>query len=46
MRRFRSAADEVDYLQAVSVVQWSLGPSVAGYYLAVQFDGYAVRLHA
>jgi len=42
----RSAADEVDDFQTVSVVQWSLRPLVAGHDLAVQFDGYAVWLHA
>jgi hypothetical protein len=41
-----SATDEVDDFQAVSVVQWSLRPLVAGDDLAVQFDGYAVWLHA
>jgi len=42
----RSASDEVDDLQPVSIVQWSLRPLVAGHDLAVQFDRYAVRLHA
>ena len=42
----RSAADEMDDFQAVSVVQWSLRPLVAGDDLAVEFDGYAVGLHA
>ena len=42
----RSAADEVDDLQPISIVQWSLRPLVAGNDLAVQFDGYAVGLHA
>jgi hypothetical protein len=42
----RSAADEVDDFQTVSVVQWSLRPLVAGDDFAVQFDGYAVGLHA
>jgi hypothetical protein len=42
----RSAADEVDDFEAVSVVQWSLRPLVAGDDFAVQFDGYAVGLHA
>jgi hypothetical protein len=36
----------VDDFQTVSVVQWSLRPLVAGHDFAVQFDGYAVRLHA
>jgi len=43
---FRSPADEVDDFQAISVVQWSLRPLVAGDDLAIQFDGYAVGLHA
>jgi hypothetical protein len=42
----RSAADEVDDFEAVSVVQWGLRPLVAGDDLAVQFYGYAVGLHA
>ena len=42
----RSAADEVDDFQAVSVVQWSLRPLVAGDDFAVQFYSYAVGLHA
>ena len=42
----RSAAYEVDYFQAVSVVQRSLRPLVAGDDFPVQFDGYAVGLHA
>jgi len=42
----RSAADEVDDFEAVSVVQWSLRPLVAGDDLAVQFYRYAVGLHA
>jgi hypothetical protein len=42
----RSAADEVDDFQAVSVVQWSLRPLVAGDDFAVQFDCYPVGLHA
>jgi hypothetical protein len=45
-RASRSAADEVDDLQPVSVVQWGLRPLLAGYDFAVQFDGYAIRLHA
>jgi hypothetical protein len=36
----------VDYLQPVSVVQWSLRPLISGDDFAVQFDGYAVCLHA
>jgi hypothetical protein len=36
----------VDDFQAVSVVQWSVGPLVAGDNFAVEFDGYAVGLHA
>jgi len=43
---FRSASDELDNLQPVSVVQWSLRPLVAGHDLAVQFDRHAVGLHA
>jgi len=43
---FRSAPDEVDDLQLVSIVQWSLRPLVAGHDLAVQFDRQPVRLHA
>ena len=42
----RSAADEVDDFEAVSVVQWSLRPLVARHDFAVQFDGYTVGLHA
>ena len=41
-----AAADKVDDLQPVSIMQWSLGPLLARYDFAVQFDGYAVRLHA
>ena len=41
-----SAADKVDDFEAVSVVQWSLRPLVAGDDFAVQFDGYSVGLHA
>jgi hypothetical protein len=36
----------VDDFQAVSVVQWSLRPLVAGDDFAVQFDCHAVWLHA
>jgi hypothetical protein len=36
----------VDDFQAVSVVQWSLRPLVAGDDFAIEFDGYAVGLHA
>jgi len=36
----------MDDFQAVSVVQWSLRPLVAGHDLAVEFDCYPVRLHA
>ena len=36
----------MDDLQSVSVVQWSLRPLLAGDDFAVQFDGYAVGLHA
>jgi hypothetical protein len=42
----RSASDEVDDFQTVSVAQWSLRPLVAGHDLAIEFDGYPVRLHA
>ena len=33
-------------LQPVAIVQWRLRPLVTGHDFAVQFDGYAVRLHA
>jgi hypothetical protein len=36
----------MDDFEAVSVVQWSLRPLVAGDDFAVQFDGHAVGLHA
>jgi len=46
MHEKRSAADEVNDFEAVSIVQWSLRPLLARDDFAVQFDGYAVRLHA
>ncbi len=42
----RSAADEMDYFQSISVVQWSLRPLVSGHDLAVQFDRQPIRLDA
>jgi hypothetical protein len=40
-----AAPDEVDYFEVVAVFEMSLRPAVAGDDVAVQFDGYAVRLH-
>ena len=41
----RTAADEVDYFQAVAFFQLGLGPAVAGDDFAVEFYGYAVGFH-
>ncbi len=46
IRMFRTAAYEVNYFQAVSFVQGSLLPLVAGNDFAIQFYGYAVGFHA
>jgi hypothetical protein len=46
MRMFRTAAYEVNYFEAVSFVQGSLLPLVAGNDFAIQFYGYAVGFHA
>ena len=40
------SAHEVNDFQLVSVAQRRLWPGVAGNDLAVQFDGYAIGLHA
>ena len=41
-----SAADEVDDFQLVAFVEWGLGPAISWHNVTIQFNGYAVRLHA
>jgi hypothetical protein len=43
--RRTAAADEVDDFEAVTVLEMSLRPAVAGDDVAVEFDGHAVGLH-
>lgn len=42
---FRPAADEVNNFQAVTIMELSFQPTLAGHDLAVEFNGNAVCLH-
>jgi hypothetical protein len=41
-----SAADEVNDFQLIAFVEWGLGPAISWHNVTIQFNGYAVRLHA
>ena len=42
----RTAADEMDDLEAVRIGELGLGPAIAGDDAAVEFDGDAIGFHA
>lgn len=42
----RPTPDEMDDLKPVAVIERSTGPALTRHDVAIQFDGYAVRLHA